>query len=387
MIEADRADRVEARAGRTCTARSCRARRRRRAASGRCSADQRLPDELGDQLEVALAVLVRGDRRAGSRAGWRGRWSRSARGRAAGTARRSSRRRSRARRRRAARRRKRTPRGIDRDLLRLDLDAGPARSRGAAAPAAGRSAARRRRRRRSGRSSSGWRRRCGSPHPACAAGPPLPAIVTSPSTKSVGSVGIGSGSQRSWFGVAAVASKSLVEQAVVDALERLVHARPAGCGRARCAGSRARGAVNAVPEICSAYRPYGHALRRVLPDRQRAGQRLGGELVREARTGTRGRRTPARSCRLAFGLDGRGHRGLLGAPRAHAGGVRAGDVSRHRDLTVRWYSRSSRSATARRVGPGLGGRDRGAVRAAARVQAAPRFRARGRSEEGRRGRR
>ncbi len=50
------------------------------------------------------------------------------------------------------------------------------------------------------------------PHPACASGPPLPAIVTSPSTKSVGFDGIGSGSQRSWFGVATVAAKSLVSR-------------------------------------------------------------------------------------------------------------------------------------------------------------------------------
>ena len=38
---------------------------------------------------------------------------------------------------------------------------------------------------------------------AIAAGAPLPAIVTSPSTKSVGSEGSGSGSHRIWFGGAA----------------------------------------------------------------------------------------------------------------------------------------------------------------------------------------
>jgi hypothetical protein len=37
----------------------------------------------------------------------------------------------------------------------------------------------------------------------------LPAIVTSPSTKSVGAVGIGIGFQRSWFGVASTSSKRL----------------------------------------------------------------------------------------------------------------------------------------------------------------------------------
>ena len=45
----------------------------------------------------------------------------------------------------------------------------------------------------------------------------------------------------------------------------------------------ARGAVKAVPVSCSAYSPYGAALRRIAADRQRAGQRLGGELVAEAR--------------------------------------------------------------------------------------------------------
>ena len=40
-------------------------------------------------------------------------------------------------------------------------------------------------------------------------GPPLPAIVTRPSTKSVGSLGIGSGFQRSWLGVASTSSNAL----------------------------------------------------------------------------------------------------------------------------------------------------------------------------------
>jgi hypothetical protein len=43
-----------------------------------------------------------------------------------------------------------------------------------------------------------------------------------------------------------------------------------------------RGAVNAVPLICSAYSPCATTLRRVAPLRQRAGDRLAGELVAEA---------------------------------------------------------------------------------------------------------
>ena len=57
---------------------------------------------------------------------------------------------------------------------------------------------------------------------------------------------------------------------------------PAGCGTASCAGSRARGAVNAVPRSCSAYSPCATCCGELRPCRQRARQRLGGELVAEA---------------------------------------------------------------------------------------------------------
>ena len=115
---------------------------------------------------------------------------------------------------------------------------GPARSRCAAGPAAARSAARRRRRRRSGPSSSGSPRTGGSRSPPSRAGSPLPAIVTRPSTKSVGAAGIGSGSQRSWFGGVGDVVERADDAAVADAAERLVHRAPAGCGTSTCAGSR-----------------------------------------------------------------------------------------------------------------------------------------------------
>ena len=81
MVVADRADRVEAARGRTCTARSCRARRRRRAASGRSRPPRGCPGTWRRARTSPRGPRTR--RRApGSRAGWRGRSSRSGRGRA-----------------------------------------------------------------------------------------------------------------------------------------------------------------------------------------------------------------------------------------------------------------------------------------------------------------
>jgi hypothetical protein len=85
-------------------------------------------------------------------------------------------------------------------------------------------------------------------------GAPWPAIVTQPATKSVGCEGIGSGLQRSWFGVATAAPNSFV-------IRPLSMRRKGWCtapGRMRYIQVRRfapRGAVNAVPESCSAYRP------------------------------------------------------------------------------------------------------------------------------------
>ena len=95
--------------------------------------------------------------------------------------------------------------------------------------------------------------------PLIASALPLPAIVCQPSMKSTGVLlsGSGSGSQRSWFGgVGGMAWKSLT---------MLLFASMAngGCwlaGRMRYSHERrfcARGAVKAVPDNCSAYRPRG----------------------------------------------------------------------------------------------------------------------------------
>ena len=116
MVEADRADRVEAREVvfvRRVVAVPGDDVERRMVELGR----PQMALELRDELAAAPSrVLERGARASGSRAGWRGRWRRSARARAGGTARRSSRRHSRAARPSGSSTRKLTPRGIDRDL-------------------------------------------------------------------------------------------------------------------------------------------------------------------------------------------------------------------------------------------------------------------------------
>ena len=82
-----------------------------------------------------------------------------------------------------------------------------------------------------------------------------PLLTTS--MKSVGVVGSGSGSQRSWFGgVGGMAWKSLTMRVFANKVN-------GGCwlaGRMRYSHERrfcARGAVKAVPDSCSAYRPSG----------------------------------------------------------------------------------------------------------------------------------
>ncbi len=94
------------------------------------------------------------------------------------------------------------------------------------------------------------------PQPTIASGPPLPPIVTMPSIKSVGASGIGSGLQRIWFGDGATSSKRLT----IRDCSILTKDSCTAAGRIRYSHERrlcARGAVKAVPESCSAYRPYG----------------------------------------------------------------------------------------------------------------------------------
>src|SRR5690606_9065780 len=95
------------------------------------------------------------------------------------------------------------------------------------------------------------------PTPCSAAGPPLPAIVNRPSTKSTEapSPGIGSGFQRNWSGVTGPSPKSLWK-ALAPPYEAKCPCIAAG--RIRYSQLRRfslRGAVNAVPLSCSAYSP------------------------------------------------------------------------------------------------------------------------------------
>ncbi|KAG1080290.1 hypothetical protein G6F35_017632 [Rhizopus arrhizus] len=93
------------------------------------------------------------------------------------------------------------------------------------------------------------------PTPACASGEPLPPMVYRPSTKSVGSSGNGSGLQRSWFGEAGCAPKSHCSCDCANG----VNSPWVTAGRIRYSQLRRllpRGAVNAVPVSCSAYRPW-----------------------------------------------------------------------------------------------------------------------------------
>ena len=90
--------------------------------------------------------------------------------------------------------------------------------------------------------------------PFMLSGEPLPAMVTRPSTKSVGASGIGSGLQRSWFGGGATP----VKPATTWPLPISSNGPCMAAGRMRYSQERRlwpRGAVKAVPEICSAYRP------------------------------------------------------------------------------------------------------------------------------------
>src|SRR5690606_41180796 len=86
-------------------------------------------------------------------------------------------------------------------------------------------------------------------------GPPLPAMVNSPSTKSAGRSGSGIGFQRSWSGVTGPLPKSLWNAGAPANGENVPCM---AAGRMRYSQLRrfsARGAVNAVPLNCSAYSP------------------------------------------------------------------------------------------------------------------------------------
>ena len=149
--------------------------------------------------------------------------------------------------------------------------------------AAARSPARRRRRRRTGRASTGWPRDMWIAAPDCCAGSPLPPSVTMPSTKSVGAVGIGIGLQRSWFGVGGTSLNGPLRiRPAADRPERLVRGRRADAvgpvGPADAARRREGRAVQLLDVEAER-----RLLRRVLVPRQRAGNRLGGELVAESR--------------------------------------------------------------------------------------------------------
>lgn len=92
-----------------------------------------------------------------------------------------------------------------------------------------------------------------------AAAEPLPAIVTQPSTKSVGASGIGSGSQRNGSGgvggTSAESAKSATSAAGACGRASGANGPCTAAGRIRYSQLRrlwARGAVKAVPDSCSA---------------------------------------------------------------------------------------------------------------------------------------
>ncbi|MCY1232321.1 hypothetical protein D9M69_386470 [compost metagenome] len=89
------------------------------------------------------------------------------------------------------------------------------------------------------------------PQPLIASGPPLPAMVTMPSTKSVGTDGIAGGLQRIWLGDGGTWSKRLRKRDCSTSVNGLC----IDAGRMRYSHERrlcARGAVKAVPDSCSA---------------------------------------------------------------------------------------------------------------------------------------
>ena len=93
----------------------------------------------------------------------------------------------------------------------------------------------------------------------------MPPIVTSPATKSVGTVGIGNGRQRSWFGGAGTSSNGALRS---RSGASGVNGSCTADGRIRYVQLRrlpARGAVNAVPFNSSVYSPYAGCLGLLCP--------------------------------------------------------------------------------------------------------------------------
>ncbi len=107
--------------------------------------------------------------------------------------------------------------------------------------------------------------------------------VTMPSTKSVGTLGIGSGRQRSWFGVGGTSLNGPLRiRPRGDRTERLVRGgRPDAIRPVRAAGAARRRERRAV-ELLDVEAHRG-LLRGVLVARQRTRHRFGGELVSEPR--------------------------------------------------------------------------------------------------------
>ena len=86
---------------------------------------------------------------------------------------------------------------------------------------------------------------------------PLPAIVYSPSMKSVSPSGIGRASQRSRFGSGSISPNGVPRRVPLPIRENFGCAADGMIRYTHVRRLTARGWVNAVPLICSAYRPSG----------------------------------------------------------------------------------------------------------------------------------
>ena len=88
-------------------------------------------------------------------------------------------------------------------------------------------------------------------------GSPFPAIVYSPSMKSAGPSGSGSGSQRSRFGSGSISSNGPPRSVPLPIRLNRGCAADGSIRYTQVRRLAARGWVNAVPLSCSAYRPSG----------------------------------------------------------------------------------------------------------------------------------
>jgi hypothetical protein len=86
---------------------------------------------------------------------------------------------------------------------------------------------------------------------------PFPATVYSPSTKSVAASGMGSAFQRSRFGSGSISSNGVPRSVPLPIRENLGCAAEGMIRYTQVRRATARGWVNAVPLICSAYKPNG----------------------------------------------------------------------------------------------------------------------------------